>query len=153
MAKLDSLLSPTRIMCRIDAASKKRIFELAAQHIANADDSLAEDAIYAQLLAREKLGSTGLGEGVAIPHCRVTGCEQPLGCIITLATPVNFESPDNKPVDLLFVLLVPTESTQNHLDILAEIASRFSRAGYCDSLRQAQTDTELLALALHNSER
>ena len=152
MTELDSLLTPFRVMCRIDAGSKKRIFELAAHQIASADPALTESSVYAQLLARENLGSTGLGQGVAIPHCRVAGCDKPVGCLITLATPVNFESSDKQPVDLLFVLLVPPEATQEHLDILASIAERFSRFGYCDKLRMATSDGDLLASALQTTE-
>lgn len=148
MTGLDSLLSPARVMCRVDATSKKRIFELAAQNIAEADTSLTERDVYSQLLAREKLGSTGLGQGVAIPHCRVDGCASPVGCLITLETPVDFDSPDAQPVDLLFVLLVPPEATQAHLDLLAELAGRFSQADYCAALRRASTTVSLLSSAL-----
>lgn len=145
MAGLDALLDPARSMCRIDAASKKRIFELAAARIAESSSLLAEDQIYAQLLAREKLGSTGLGRGVAIPHCRVEGCPEPMGCIITLSSAVSFDAPDDAHVDILFVLLVPAEATQEHLNILAELARRFSDPLFCHALRAARSDTELLA--------
>ncbi len=148
MTGLDSLLSPARVMCRVDAASKKRIFELAAQQIALAEPGLEEDEVYTQLLAREKLGSTGLGQGVAVPHCRVAGCGQPLGCLITLASAIDYDSPDKRQVDLLFVLLVPPEATQDHLDLLAEIARRFSSEHYCRALRDAGTDSSLLNTAM-----
>lgn len=148
MTGLDSLLSPARVMYRVAATSKKRIFELAAQNIAHATLSLTEQQVYSQLLAREKLGSTGLGQGVAIPHCRVDGCGTPVGCLITLETPVDFDAPDGQPVDLLFVLLVPHEATQAHLDLLAELAGRFSSPDYCTALRQAQSAVALLTCAL-----
>ncbi len=149
MTGLDSLLSPARVMCRVDATSKKRIFELAAQNIAHGDALLTEQQVYSQLLAREKLGSTGLGQGVAIPHCRVDGCDAPMGCLITLETPVDFDAPDGQPVDLLFVLLVPPEATQAHLDLLAELAGRFSGPDYCLGLRQAHSAGALLSCALN----
>lgn len=148
MTGLDSLLSPARVLCRAEAASKKRIFELAAQCIAAAEIELEEHDVYAQLLAREKIGSTGLGEGVAVPHCRVSGVAKPIGCLITLSSAVDFDSPDGRPVDLLFVLLVPPEATQEHLELLAEIARRFSRSEYCQSLRAADTGASLLASAV-----
>ena len=153
MTGLDHLLSPARVMHRVDATSKKRIFQLAAQNIAQAQAALMEPEVYSQLLAREKLGSTGLGHGVAIPHCRVDGCEQPVGCLITLETPVDFGSPDGQPVDLLFVLLVPSEAAQAHLDLLAELAGRFSQADYCSALRKAASAENLLlsAQATHAS--
>jgi len=95
MNALDSLLNPKRVMCQVEAASRKRIFELVAQQVAE-DADLTEDLIYAQLFAREKLGSTALGAGVAVPHCRVAGCEQPLGCLVTLAHGVDFDAPDGR---------------------------------------------------------
>lgn len=147
MTGLDNLLSPARVMCRVEASSKKRIFELAAQHIAQAEPNLDESDVYTQLLARERLGSTGLGSGVAVPHCRVEGCPEPIGCLVTLAAPVDFDSPDGRPVDLLFVLLVPPEGTQVHLDLLADIARRFSSDNYCQQLRDAGSEQNLLASA------
>lgn len=144
MAGLDALLDPARSMCRVDAASKKRIFELAAARIAGSSLQLGEDQIYTQLLAREKLGSTGLGRGVAIPHCRVEGCPAPMGCIITLSSAVSYDAPDDVHVDILFVLLVPAEATQEHLNILAELARRFSDPDFCSALRSARSDAELL---------
>ena len=145
MAGLEALLDPARSMCQIEAASKKKIFELAAARIALSQPALGEDQIYNQLLAREKLGSTGLGQGVAIPHCRVEGCAEPMGCIITLSNGVSFDAPDSRHVDILFVLLVPAEATQEHLNILAALARRFSDRSFCAALRAARSDAELFA--------
>ncbi len=146
MNALDKLLDHKRVMCKVEAASRKRIFELVAQQIAD-DANLTEDAVYTQLFAREKLGSTALGCGVAVPHCRVAGCEQPLGCLVTLASSVDFDAPDGLEIDLLFVLLVPEEATQIHLDLLAEIARRFSNEHYCSQLRSANSASQLLLAA------
>ncbi len=148
MSKVDNLLTPARVMCRVDAASKKRVFELAARQIAASDANLIDTEVYAQLLAREKLGSTALGTGVAVPHCRVEGCEKPIGCLVTLSEAIVFDAPDDQPVDLLFVLLVPAEAAQEHLDILAELATRFSDQAYCAQLRAARSEQELLASAM-----
>lgn len=137
-------------MCQIEAGSRKRIFELTANEVASRMPTLSADKVYTQLLAREKLGSTGLGQGVAVPHCRVTGCDEPVGCIVSLAEPIDFGAPDGRPVDLLFVLIVPEEATQEHLDLLAEIAGRFSSEPYCRQLRTSPTTTELLQAATHN---
>ena len=148
MNVVDNLLTLARVMCRVDVASKKRIFELAAQQIAESDVNLIDTDVYGQLLAREKLGSTGLGTGVAVPHCRVEGCTEPMGCLVTLSEAIAFDAPDDQPVDLLFVLLVPAEARQEHLDILAELAKRFSDPSYCAHLRAARSEQELLASAL-----
>lgn len=143
MNGLDMLLHPGRVACNLDASSKKRIFEVAATAIAATVESLDEDTVYSQLLVREKLGSTGLGSGVAIPHCRVDGCESPVGCLFTLETAIDFDSPDDRPVDLLFILVVPAEATQEHLEILADLARRFSNEAYCTKLRTATSAAEL----------
>ena len=109
--------------------------------------SLSQEEVFSQLIAREKLGSTGLGNGIAIPHCRVGNCTQPIGTLVTLAEPIDFDAPDDAPVDLLFVLLVPEEAHQQHLDILAGIARLFSQEAFCARLRAAGDSAELFAIA------
>lgn len=148
MSALEELLSPTRTVCSVDAASKKRIFEIVAHKIAESTQGIDENQIYLQLLAREKLGSTGLGRGVAIPHCRVAGCQQPVGTLLTLSKGVDYDAPDGDPVDVVFALLVPEQATQDHLDILAELARRFSSDSYCSALRAARNELELVCSAL-----
>ena len=147
MASLETLLHPNRVMCRTDAASKKRVLELVATHIAGSEPDLQEAHIYTSLIERERLGTTALGAGVAVPHCRVPGIESPLGCLATLAAGVDFDAPDGQKVDLLFVLLVAPEATQEHLDILAAVAQRFSDAHYCRGLREAADQDTLLQAA------
>ena len=147
MASLETLLHPDRVVCRADAASKKRVLELVAAQIAGSEPDLQETNVYTSLLERERLGTTALGAGVAVPHCRVPGIESPLGCLVTLAAGVDFDAPDGETVDLLFVLLVPPEATQEHLDILAAIARRFSDAHYCRGLREAAEQDTLLQAA------
>ena len=148
MGSLDSLLNQQRVVCRLHAISKKRVLELAAQHIAEVEESLEVGQVYAGLLERERLGSTALGTGVAVPHCRVEGLDKPLGCLITLASPIDYDAPDGGAVDLLFVLLVPPDAAQEHLDLLAEVAGRFSDPGYCEALRKASSATGLLQSAI-----
>lgn len=147
MNALQKLLRTENLLCRVDAASKKRCFEIAASHIAQQQPTLSEELVYTKLLAREKLGSTGLGQGVAVPHCRVEGCHSPMGYLITLNNDVDYDAPDGIPVDLLFVLLAPQEATQEHLDLLADVARCFSDAVFCDDLRSAQTVERLLEAA------
>ena len=148
MSSLDSLLNQQRVVCQLHAISKKRVLELIAQHIAEAEEALEVGQVYAGLLERERLGSTALGTGVAVPHCRVEGLEKPLGCLITLASPIDYDAPDGGAVDLLFVLLVPPDAAQEHLDLLAEVAGRFSDPGYCEALRKASSATGLLQSAI-----
>jgi len=144
---MTDILSPERTVCRAPGISKKRLFETIARIISEDQPSLDYEDIISRLIAREKLGTTGLGRGIAIPHCRVDACPQPLGTLLTLEQPIDFDAPDDKPVDLLFALLVPGEAHQQHLDILADVARLFSQGDFCQRLRSAQDDGELFAIA------
>lgn len=147
MQILAQLLTPERTACQVPGLSKKRLFETIARVISEDQPSLPYELVFDQLLAREKLGSTGLGTGIAIPHCRVENCNQPVGCLITLAEPIDFDAPDNQPVDLVFALLVPDGEHQQHLDTLAGIARLFSQAGFCARLRAARDAEALFSAA------
>ena len=116
--------------------SKKRLFECAAAAISAAFE-LDGEAVYKALLGREKLGTTAMGEGVAIPHCRIAGCTDAAGCLITLSNGIDFSAPDRVPVDLAFVLLVPVEATQEHLNVLAQLAKAFGDSDVRTKLRGA----------------
>ena len=122
--------------------SKKRVFERAAEAMGGALN-LSSETIYRALLAREKLGSTAIGEGIAIPHCRINECAVAAGCLLTLQKPIDFGSADGQDVDIIFVLLVPEEATEAHLKLLAALARSFSHAEVRDRVRQTQ-DPEAL---------
>lgn len=143
---MTSILSLERTACRAQGASKKRVFETIARIISEDQPNLAYEDIFSQLIAREKLGSTGLGKGIAIPHCRIDTCPQPLGTLLSLDEPVDFDAPDDQPVDLLFALLVPGEAHQQHLEILANVARLFSQDSFCGQLRAAQDDRTLFEI-------
>lgn len=147
MQPLAELLTPERTACQVPGISKKRLFETLARLISDDQISLSYDEVLSQLIAREKLGSTGLGDGIAIPHCRIDNCSQPTGTLLTLNEPIDFDSPDNQPVDLVFALLVPAEAHQQHLETLAGLARLFSQPAFCDSLRNAQDRAELFTIA------
>lgn len=147
MQVLSQLLTPGRTVCRVPGTSKKRLFEILSDIISRDQPGLTETEVFGKLIARERLGSTGLGGGIAIPHCRIASCGEPLGALVTLADPIDFEAPDDAPVDLLFVLLVPEEAQQAHLDILARIARLFSQSAFCEQLRNTANDDELFTLA------
>jgi PTS system nitrogen regulatory IIA component len=116
------------------------------------EPSLHYDDILDHLITREKLGSTALGHGIAIPHCRVGNCTQPLGALLSLNTPILFDAPDDKPVDILFVLLAPKEASQQHLDILANIARLFSQRRFCERLRAARDNSTLYKVAVSGAD-
>jgi PTS system nitrogen regulatory IIA component len=147
MQALKQILTPQRTVCCAPGVSKKRLFETIAQIVSEDQPTLPYDEVLDHLITREKLGSTGLGQGIAIPHCRVGHCDEPLGTLLTLEEPIPFDSPDDQPVDLLFVLLVPEEAHQEHLDILAEVARLFSQADYCARLRAARDNRALYDIA------
>ena len=147
MSSDETILTPGRTLCHAPGSSKKRLFETIARLISEDQLSLPYGDVLDHLIAREKLGSTGLGGGIAIPHCRISNCSQALGTLVTVAEPIEFDAPDDQPVDLLFVLLVPEEANQAHLDILARLAGLFSQQDFCQQLRAADDSTSLYQLA------
>ncbi|MDP5209487.1 PTS IIA-like nitrogen regulatory protein PtsN [Microbulbifer sp. 2205BS26-8] len=148
---LEALLSPHLSFCHLAGSSKKKLLLNIAQAIAEQYSQHDADTIFNQLIARERLGSTSIGEGVAIPHCRLPGCRQPIGVLCTIKPAVDFDATDRQPVDLLFALLVPEDAEQQHLETLAQIAALFSDNQIKDKLRQAKTSDELYALALDSA--
>jgi len=125
MSLIATLLPRSNIALDLDAGNKKQVFEQAAALFAQTQ-SLAHSAVVDSLLAREKLGSTGLGQGIAIPHGRIKGLKEATGALLRLKTAIPFDAPDGAPVNLLFVLLVPAHATDLHLQILGELAQLFS---------------------------
>jgi len=142
--QLSELLTPSRTLCRVDVVSKKRALELASQTIAEQLDGLAAEEIFSGLINRERLGSTGIGEGVAIPHCRLPGVTTAVGLLMTLATPIDFDAIDNRPVDLICFLLVPEEGAEEHLQTLAGLAEMFNNSTTRESLRSCEDSASLL---------
>ena len=112
--------------------------------MANSSLKLSQNDIFNALLSREKLGSTGLGKGVAIPHGRMASLEKPVCAFVKLDTPIDFDASDGQPVDLIFTLLVPEDSTEEHLQVLSTIAEIFSNTGISMALRQCDSDSCLL---------
>ncbi|EJL87198.1 phosphotransferase system mannitol/fructose-specifc IIA component (Ntr-type) [Herbaspirillum sp. CF444] len=125
MTNLAKILSPENVILDLEVSSKKRAFEQAGLTFEN-NSGIARSTVSENLFARERLGSTGLGHGVAVPHGRIKGLKAPLALFMRLAEPIPFESPDGEPVKLLIFLLIPDNVTQQHLEILSEIAEMFS---------------------------
>ena len=141
--QLTDILSLSRISCDGQASSKKRVLEQFSDLIANDQTSLNRSEIFDSLLSRERLGSTGLGHGLAIPHGRVSNSERAIGAFIKLREGIDYDAVDHQPVDLLFALLVPEKSTEEHLQLLALLAEMFSDAEVVEKLRHAHTTTAL----------
>ncbi|KFX68437.1 PTS fructose transporter subunit IIA [Pseudomonas taeanensis MS-3] len=137
MIRLENILTPGRSLVNVPGGSKKRVLEQIANLVARELPDLNGQDIYESLIAREKLGSTGFGNGIAIPHCRLPGCAAPISALLRLSTAVDFDAIDGVPVDLLFVLLVPEAATDEHLELLRQIASMLDRGDVRERLRQA----------------
>jgi PTS system nitrogen regulatory IIA component len=145
MDLIAKLLPAANIMLDLDAGSKKRAFEQAGLLFEN-NHGIARSTVFDSLFAREKLGSTGLGQGIAIPHGRIKGMKEAVGAFLRLAAPVPFDAPDGKPVNILFVLLVPEQATEQHLQILSELAQRFSDRAFRDALTASSNADDVYRL-------
>ena len=140
---LSNILSIDRISCKPEITSKKNALEEISRLIASSDPSLTYMEIFDCLNARERLGSTGLGSGIAIPHGRYEHVKQPTAAFIQLENGIDFDAVDQKPVDLLFGLLVPTESNDEHLQILSGLAEMCCDKHFLEQLRLAATPEKL----------
>jgi len=145
---LEELLTASRVLCQAECGSKKRVLELVANLVAGGADPEMEDRLCDSFNARERLGSTGIGAGIAIPHCRLSECSRPLAVLMTLQKPVDFAAIDDQPVDIVFALVVPDGATDEHLQLLARLAEMFSRAESRAALRAAPNSKELLQAVL-----
>jgi len=139
-------ISPERVIRQSKVSSKKRALEEVSGLIAGAQADLMETEIFDCLLARERLGSTGIGHGVAIPHGRLKSVARPIGAFAVLEKGVDFDAMDGAPVDLVCALVVPVESTEEHLQILASLAALFSDERLRESMRRAASAEELYTL-------
>lgn len=146
--QLEDILSPERCHCKVTWSSKRRILTNISEIIGDQFNSLEPEPIYDSLMAREQLGSTGLGKGIAIPHCRVASCTGIIGSLITLAEPVDYDAIDGRPVDILFVLIVPEQKSDDHIKTLAKLAELFSDEDLCFTLRQTQSNEDLYNIAI-----
>ena len=150
MVTLGQILSPERVRSDVPAASRKRTLQVLGEVLAAADPALSAQGIFDRLVARERLGSTGLGEGCALPHARVPGLGRTLAAFLRLRKGVDFDAPDHGPVDLVFALLVPEESTDEHLETLAAIARVFSDERVRSSIRSAGEAARIREVLLSN---
>jgi len=144
---INHLIAPERVKYLSGINSKKRALESLSKLLAQGAVETDPTDIFYKLVERERLGSTGLGHGVALPHGRLsfqsTKQATSIGCFIKLDQGIDFDSPDYQPADLLFGLLVPQQCTDEHLQILASLAGMFSDTEFCNKLRDCKTDEEL----------
>ena len=145
MNLISPLIKPENVFVDFEAASKKRLFELTGQ-ILQASYEVSAAEVFDSLLSREKLGSTALGYGIAIPHGRIKGLKDTACVFLRLKEPLDFDAPDNLPVDLVFILLAPDAATDLHLQILGELAQMFSEQGFREKLRHVPDAAEAYRL-------
>jgi len=136
MTHIADLLPESNIALDVEATSKKRLFEQIGQLFEN-HAQIARSVVFDSLFARERLGSTGLGQGIAIPHGRIKGLPRALGAFVRPLQPIPFDAPDGKPVEQVFVLLVPEQATEEHLELLSELAQMFSEKTFRDQVATA----------------
>ena len=141
--QLSEILEPARIAIGVDSASKKRALEELSSLIVQGEPDITQTEVFECLIAREKLGSTGLGKGIAIPHGRLKHGNKTIAAFIQLAHGVDYDAPDGQPVDLLCALLVPPESTEEHLQTLSRLTEIFSQPELREKLRHAKDSNEL----------
>ncbi|KAA6186035.1 PTS IIA-like nitrogen regulatory protein PtsN [Thiohalocapsa marina] len=143
-----NLITEARIRCGSEIISKKRLLESLGELLSAAIPELTPETVFERLLERERLGSTGLGHGVALPHARVREVVTPVGAFIQLQQPVEFDAIDDRPVDLAFALLVPEAADERHLQLLSGLAARFDQPAVREQLRACTSDTQVLRILM-----
>ena len=144
---INRILDRELTLCQANGNSKKRVLENIAEEIHLLHPEIDAAELFQQLIARERLGSTAIGHGIAIPHCRCNNIQSTIGCLLTLKEPIDFDAQDDMGVDIIFVLLVPSQATEEHLQTLSELASLLSQPKYTDSLRGSISRDELFNAA------
>jgi nitrogen PTS system EIIA component len=142
MNRISKLLSPSTILLNFSTTSKKRLFEHVGLLFENTN-SVERGKVFDSLFARERLGSTGLGSGVAVPHGRIKGLKNAIAAVVQLETPIAFDAADGQPVSLLIFLLVPENATEEHLEILSEVAELLSDDGIRQTLSNSNDAQQL----------
>ena len=140
---INEIVKPESVLCNAEAGSKKHAIEILSKMLARADASLSPEEIFSCLIERERLGCTALGAGTAIPHARFDEATTPIGALIQLTEPVEFDTPDDEPVDLIFGLIVPADIADEEADSFKAIMQRFRDPDYQAKLREARSSREL----------
>lgn len=141
--EIKDILSIDCTVCAIQGTSKKRIFEIISQVATEHVSEVDQNAILMSLLNREKMGSTGIGNGIAIPHGRLAGLTEVIAILVTCTPSIEFDAVDNMPVDIFFAILVPEDQAQGHLQTLATIATKLSDKKVVKALRRATNSQQL----------
>ena len=143
MIDIATILTADRVLCQLDISSKKKTLETMSELLAKSAPTETSQPIFEALLKRERLGSTGLGMGIALPHGRIDSLHTPLAAVATLQSDIDFDSLDGKPVNIVFALAMPENCNDQHLQILAQLAEIFSDPAFCNALRNAKSSDEI----------
>ncbi|WP_218352220.1 PTS IIA-like nitrogen regulatory protein PtsN [Alteromonas lipotrueiana] len=142
---IQAIVSLDRTKCAVQCNSKKRILEIISGIASDNNPEVEETGVLTALMSREKMGSTGIGNGIALPHGRLPGLDRVIAIVVTSSPAIDFDAIDNKPVDIFFTLLVPEEQTEGHLQTLAMVASRLSNKETVKAIRRAKTGDDIIA--------
>lgn len=142
---INDIISLDRTQCLVECQSKKRIFEVISEIAVQQSPELDQVEVLSSLLGREKMGSTGIGNGIAIPHGKIRGLANMIAVIVTSNKPIEFDAIDSQPVDIFFAILVPEEQTDKHLQALSGIARKLSNKDTVRAVRQATNKNEIVA--------
>ena len=142
---IQAIISLDRTKCAVQCNSKKRILEIISGIAADNNPEVDEAGVMNALMSREKMGSTGIGNGIALPHGRLPGLDRVIAIVVTSTPSIDFDAIDNKPVDIFFTLLVPEEQTEGHLQTLAMVAGKLSDKDTVKAIRRAQSGDDILA--------
>lgn len=145
---IESILTKSRTKAKLTCGSKKRVLESLANLFSEESGDINARELFQSLINRERLGSTGIGQGIAIPHCRFDTGGETFGACLTLEEPIDFDAVDNEPVDLIFAILVPQEAHKNHLEALASIAEMLQKPGFVAKMRATDNHDKLFQIAL-----
>ena len=143
--EIQAIVSLDRTECAVQCNSKKRILEIISNIAAKNNDNIDETTVLTSLLNRERMGSTGIGNGIALPHGRLAGLESVIAIIVTSNPAINLDALDNQPVDIFFALLVPEEQTEGHLQTLATVAGKLSDKETVKAIRRATNSDDIIA--------
>lgn len=143
--KIGEIISSASIELAMQASSKKRVLENLSELLSKNTD-METSSIFQTITERERIGSTGIGEGIAIPHSRIKGLQKPVGAFAILEKQIDFDSIDQKPVNLVFALIVPEEASEEHLQLLAQLAKIFSDSKTKEKLLEANSPDSALLL-------
>ncbi len=145
--QIKSILSQDRTLAKCKVSSKKRAIETLADVFSKSIETIDNDELFKQIVERERLGTTGIGNGIAIPHCRFDTAGRTLASCLTLTDPIDFDSVDNRPVDIIFAMLVPEDAEKSHLETLAHLAEKFQTTDFAQNLRSCSTNESLFLMA------